>query len=534
MTGAMDRVATRPSFSQHTAARVGVPLLVAGICFAAFAPALDGAFVNFDDLANFTDNPRYRGLSASHLAWMFSHFDGHYQPVTWLSHGVDYVLFGLDPRGYHWLNLLLHCASAILVYRLLLDLVPRRQLAAARDTSLLCIAAGIGALLFAIHPLRVESVAWITQRKDVLFLFFALGSLLFYLRAHPADGAATRPRGAIGLSLLCFALSMLSKSMCMTLPALLLLLDAYPLGRIGSRQQLFAVLREKVPYFAIMLAGIAAEIVAELKSHVIDVDSNYGLADVVTQPAYRLSFYLWKTVWPVDLQPMYIFPLERDPTDAIYALCAAGVLATSFALVVLARRTAAPLAAWLAFALLLSPVLGLLQAGYHFAADRYTYFAGIVPAALLATGLVQLWLRGRLVWVSAALALALLTGLGTMSHRQSKIWRSSNALWLHAVDVDPGNYIGHYNLAHDYASHDDFDRAIDLDTEHWQAYSNRGTAHSRLGDLDAAVTDFTRALEIRPNLPGTYAKRARAFEQLGETQAARADRQRSRSLQRRQ
>ncbi len=107
----MDRADTRSSFSRHASTRVGVPVLVALICFAVFTPALDGDFVNFDDLANFTDNPRYRGLSASHLGWMFSHFDGHYQPITWLSHGVDYVLFGLDPRGYHWLNLLLHCAS---------------------------------------------------------------------------------------------------------------------------------------------------------------------------------------------------------------------------------------------------------------------------------------------------------------------------------------------------------------------------------------------------------------------------------------
>jgi tetratricopeptide (TPR) repeat protein len=366
---------------------------------------------------------------------------------------------------------------------------------------------------------------------------------------------------------------MLSKSMCMTLPALLLLLDAYPLGRIRNRRELLGVLREKIPYFAIMLAGIAAEITAELKSHVIAVDSSYGLADIATQPAYRLSFYLWKTVWPVDLQPMYIFPLERDPTDAIYALCIAGVLAASFALLVLARRTPAPLVAWLAFALLLSPILGLLQAGYHFAADRYTYFAGIVPAALVATGLVQLWLQRRLVWISAAAALAALAVLGIQSHQQSKIWRSSNALWRHTVDVDPGNYIGHYNLAHDYADREDYDRAIDhytrairskqdeprfwynrglawfakrkpeqavadfdraieLDPQHWQAYNNRGTARLGMSDLEGAVADFTRALEIRPNLPGTLANRARAYERLGDVRAARADRELSRRLHR--
>jgi tetratricopeptide (TPR) repeat protein len=359
--------------------------------------------------------------------------------------------------------------------------------------------------------------------------------------------------------------------MVMTLPALLLLLDAYPLGRIRSRADFRSVLREKIPYFTIMAAGIALEIIAELKSDVIALGSSYGLADVATQPAYRLSFYLWKTVWPVDLQPMYIFPLERDPTDAVYALCAIAVVAASLALAVLARRTAAPLVAWLAFALLLSPVLGLLQAGYHFAADRYTYFAGIAPAALVATGLARLWLKRRLVWLSAAIAVCVLAVFAVGSYRQSRIWQSSSALWQHTVAVDPENYIGHYNLAHDYATREDYDRAIDhytraihlkddeprfwynralgwfakesperavsdfdraleLDPDHWQALNNRGIARLALGDPEAAVADFTRALEIQPNLPGTLRNRARAFEQLGDARAARADRALSRKL----
>ena len=550
--------------------RLGLPVLIALLAFLLFTPALGGEFVNFDDQAYFSDNSRYRGIGPTQLAWMFTHFDGHYQPLTWLSHGFDFVLWGMDPRGYHLQNLLLHAATSVLVYLLLLDLLPRaRALEKRRGTDLLRFAAAIGALLFAVHPLRVESVAWISERKDVLYLFFALPSLLFYLRAHPATGA--RRRGAVAASLACFTLSMLSKAMVMTLPVLLLLLDAYPLRRLARGRDLLPLLREKILYFVVLALGMGAELYAESKSDVLDMDGSYTFADSISQPAYRLCFYWWKTFVPTDLQPMYILPAERDPTAPVFLLTGAAVVLVTVALVSWAKRAPALLTGWLAFGLLLSPVLGLIHAGYHFAADRNAYAAGIVPAALAATGLALLWQRGRLIPLSAGASVLLIALLGFLSYEQSKIWISSKALWTHTIGVDPDNYIGHYNLGHalsvqgevdaaighytrainlkgdepkfwynrglgwNSTGHPgrallDFDMVIQLDPEHWMALGNRGFLKLGAGDVRGAADDFTRAIEIQPERAGLYERRAEARERLGDETGARADRARSAEL----
>ncbi|MEE2672838.1 MAG: hypothetical protein VX466_03530 [Myxococcota bacterium] len=550
--------------------RVGLPIAIAVLAFLAFTPALGGEFVNFDDQENFTNNPHYRGIGPTQLAWMFSHFDGHYQPVTWLSHGFDFLLWKMEPRGYHLVNLLFHAGASVLVYLLLLDLLPRtRALEKKRGSDLLRSAAAIGALFFAVHPLRVESVAWISERKDVLYLFFTLSSLLFYLRAHPPTGA--RVRGAIAASLVCFTLSMLSKAMAMTLPVLLLLLDAYPLRRLTSARDLLPLLREKTLYFVVMAVGIGAELLAESKSNAIDTAANYTLADSISQPAYRLCFYLWKIVIPTDLQPMYTLPTERDPMAAAFVLAGAGAILVTVALLWWARRAPALLTGWLAFGLLLSPVLGLIQVGYHFASDRNSYAAAIVPAAMLAGGLALLWQRGRLVLLSAGVSVLLIAWLGFLSYEQSKIWVTSKALWTHTVGVDPGNYIGHYNLGHELTLQGDveaaidhytrainlksdeskfwfnralgwntanqpmralldFDMVIQLDPEHWMALGNRGSLKLGAGDLRGAADDFTRAIEIQPERAGLYERRAQARERLGDETGANADRARSAEL----
>ena len=566
----MGAPSTEPS-PQRSWIRIAIPAAAACLAFAALTPALSGEFVNLDDPVNFVSNDAWRGVGKAQLAWMWSHFDGHYQPLTWLSHGIEFALFGLSPRAFHTTNLLLHAANTVLAYLVFLALLARSPgLAAHRNDDRVRWAAGAGALLFALHPLRVEAVAWITERRAVLFLFFALLSVLFYLRSTAPELAAVRRRGLAAISVACFALSMLSNALCMTLPVLLLVIDAYPLRRLRGLADLPARVVEKWPWFAVTIAGMAAQLYAQSAGNAIDPESTYGLADMLTQPGYRLSFYLWKTAVPTGLYPMYTLPLVRDPWSTTNLLCAAGVLTITGVLIAFARRAPALLAGWLAFALLLSPVLGLVQVGYHFAADRNTYFAGLVAALLCSGGLAWLWTRGRLVGPTAALAAGVISLYGVMSFEQAKTWRSSVAMWSNALEHDQDSYVAHYSLGHElydrgefdlaidhytraiFARDDDarfwynrgvswaakreptraiadFDRAIEIDAGHWMAYSNRGVLHMMRGDDELAVDDFTRAIDLMPTGSGLYLSRARAHENLGNHAAAQRDRARARN-----
>src|SRR5262245_9417533 len=210
-----------------------VPGLVALITFVVFSPALRNGFVNWDDFETIVENQNIRGFTWSLLRWMFTTFHlGHYQPLSWLSFSLDYLLWGLEPFGYHLTNILLHSANAVLFY-----FVSRRLLALAApsiNAVVLHLAAGFSALIFASHPLRVESVAWATERRDVLSGFFLLLTVLSYLKAVSAETDPRSWRSWITVAVVLYVLSLLSKASGMTLPLVLLVLDVYPLRRLGG------------------------------------------------------------------------------------------------------------------------------------------------------------------------------------------------------------------------------------------------------------------------------------------------------------
>src|SRR5439155_18852112 len=206
-----------------------IPVVIAHLVLVAFSPALRAGFVLWDDDAYFLHNPYYRGLGPAQLRWMIPDMSVHYMPLTWLTHGLDYVLWGMRPAGYHAVNVGLHALAAVIAY-----FVARRVLAAAVgpvQAGALRAGAAVAALIFAVHPLRVESVAWITERRDVLCGVFFLLAVLCYLHAH--DSGARRPIGWYGSAVVLAALALLSKAMAVTLPVLLLVLDVYPLRRLG-------------------------------------------------------------------------------------------------------------------------------------------------------------------------------------------------------------------------------------------------------------------------------------------------------------
>src|SRR5438128_1160061 len=284
-----------------------VPLLIAVVTFATFLPALHNQFVNWDDDKNFLENPHYRGLGWTHLRWMWRTTQlGHYIPLTWMTFGLDYLLWGMNPLGYHLTNLLLHAANAVVFF-----FVARRILTLAlpgpsERGHALAVSAGVAALVFAIHPLRVESVAWVTERRDVLSGLFYLSTILMYLRACERE---ERGRGWYWGTVALFVGALLSKSMVVNLPVVLLILDVYPLRRLGGarrwvRAPARCVYIEKIPFVLLAAAASAIAVMAQSSVHAAASLAQLSLPGRLVVSAYGLGFYLWKMVVPVNLSPL--------------------------------------------------------------------------------------------------------------------------------------------------------------------------------------------------------------------------------------
>jgi len=515
-------------------------LVVAGVAAATalcFLPALRNGFV-FDDRVNIVSNTDFRGLSLSHLRWMFTtFFPGHYQPLTWVSLGLDYLVWGMNPVGYHLTNLVLHALNAVLVYfllRALLSTRPGLAQHAGRAGFAVCCAAG--ALFFAVHPLRVESVAWATERRDVLSGLFFFLTLLAYLRM--AGGGASARRKWYALSLVFFTLSLLSKAWAITLPAVLLALDVYPLRRTGGGEgapaSWRALLIEKVPFALLSLVFAVLALLAQ-KEFGMPMVKDHGVLDRLMQAAFGLCFYPLKTVAPVRLSALYLLKPWFDPWTAKHIACAVVVVAVTVWLMMMRRRWPWALCAWVCYGVVVSPVLGLAQSGEQIAADRYSYFACLPFAVLASAGLAQLWLaeRGgksrRALLVSSSAAVVLI--LAALTLRQIGVWHDEYTLWNHAVECDPENYVALYSRGCAFdkdrgeyeAALADYDAALALNADYAAPYVNRGAIREKRDDLAGALADYNRALELDPAFTKAYNNRGTVRRSLGDLKGALAD-----------
>ncbi len=483
--------------------------------FLAFTPALQNQFVDWDDVDNFTDNPSYRGLGWTQLRWMWtSALLGHYVPVTWMSLGTDYLVWGMDPVGYHLTSVLLHCAGAAV-----LALVARRLFAArgaADEDHPLArpLGAAFAALLFAVHPLRVESVAWITERRDVLSGLFFLLAIWAYLR--DADGApATHPRRRTWywVALGCFVLALLAKAITVTLPLVLVVLDVYPLRRLGPAAGGWwssAARRrwvEKVPFVvaSALASGLAFSVAPSLVGIV-----RVGLVDRLAISLYGLVFHLEKTVLPLRLAPFYPLTTPVAPAHWPYLLCAAVVVAIT-ALAILGRqRWPALTAGWVVYVITLLPVSGVFQNGPQITADRYSYLPSLAVAVVSATGGLAGWRACKRRWgsmtarVVPGVAVLALTILSALTWLQVGIWRDTERLWTHAVAVAPSSQAhehlgflrrqqGRWDEMNEHYRQAAALRPDSIDVQvHW------GIALARAGRLDDAGDHFREALRIAP------------------------------------
>jgi Flp pilus assembly protein TadD len=476
----------------------GIVLLVVAV----FAIGLRNEFVQWDDQVNLVENVKYRGLGSAQLAWMFTTtLMGHYIPVTWLSFGLDYVLWGMQPAGYHFTNLVLHAANAALVYWL-----AKRLLAAARpgaDEIALRAGAAVTTLFFAIHPLRAESVAWATERRDLLSGLFFFACILLYLRA--ASSSAARRRGWLALAVLSFTLSIFSKAIVMTLPLLLIILDWYPLRRLSlapatwrSREAL-AVWLEKLPFFVVAGIGAAVSYWAVNSNEFFTPSSKYPLPSRIAMAFYSVTFYASKTVLPIDLSPLYELPSRVDPLEPQFVLAMISVTLVTMMLIALAARWPAGLAAFAWYAIILAPVGGLVHAGFQLAHDRYSYLSCLSWALLVGGGVISLLRAGAagtlqpafIRVTAAALGLWLVT-LAALTWQQVQVWRDTESLWTHATFATPECSI----------CHDNYGALI----------VNR--AIKRPGEELIAVSHFHQALALKPDRDKPYGGLGLALIQL--------------------
>jgi Flp pilus assembly protein TadD len=503
-------VPTTPDDARHPTAiqfEAMIPWAIALVTAGVFARAIGNEFLVWDDLQYLVRNPDYRGLGWENVAWAFSNVRcGHYMPLVWLSWSLDYALWGMNAEGYILGNILIHAANAAVFYLIvlrLLRLAGHTEYSASTGTrTRLKLWAAVAALFFAIHPLRTESVVWATERKDVLCGLFYLLAVHVYLRQ-----GGRRSRAA----LLLFVLAALTKSMAVSLPLVLIVLDVYPLRRLGGRNGWISpaarrVWIPKIPFLAVAAGAAALAPVATRLASATWRLQEHDLATRFASLAYSLWFYVLKTVLPVGLSPLYERPPDLDPWTPRYLWAAGFVLAATALLVAVRRRFPAGLAAWVCYGVILAPVSGLVPVGPQLVADRYSYLSCLGFAVLLASGGLRI---GTAVRPRPALAgaVAVLTVLGLATWRQTGFWRDSVSLWERALAVDDRCGSCHLNLGATLLEQGDpegarlhLEAALRLNPNKSRAQYNYGLLLDRQGRPEQAIGAYRRALELEPGL----------------------------------
>ena len=466
-----------------------IVLALAGLTLAAFWPVRQCGFVRYDDDWHITQNPHVaNGLTPEGIRWAFSagltaHSPRapHWQPLTFLSHMLDAQLYGLNPAGHHMTNLLLHTASVILLFFILQWLTGSAW------------RSGFVAALFAIHPLHVESVAWVSERKDVLsglFWMLTLAAYVFYTK---------RPSRKRFLAVtLLFALGLMAKPMLVTLPLALLLLDFWPLGRCA--------ILEKMPLFIFSAASSAVTLVGQQSATAVAPLEQLPLWTRLANVPIAYLRYIGKLFWPVNLAAFYPYP-----TAGPALVQAAGALAilVGFSFLAFRARHRAPYLAvgWFWYLLTLVPMIGLVQVGYQAIADRYTYLPLIGLFLLLTWGIADLssgW-RHRKSFLACAAAI-LLAALAGRTWAQVGYWKDSIRLFEHAVETVPDNYMAHSQLCIVWTEKGDLAKAgphcleaVRLRPDWSEAHNSLGSFLQRRGKLEEAIAHYRQALRLKPD-----------------------------------
>jgi hypothetical protein len=496
-----------------------IALCLASATLAVYAPVGGYSFVNLDDPIYVQDNPL---LTAGPVRAFTTVYAGYWIPMTWISYQIDYFIYGFAPCGYHRTNFLLHVANVLLLF-LLLDRTTRATLPSA-----------FAAALFALHPLQVESVAWVTERKDVLSTFFGL------LALHAYAGYAGRP-GIVRylFVMLWLTLGLLAKPMLVTLPCVMLLLDYWPLRRLGfgwvvpsrttAASQAAAPARtrfcllEKLPWFALAVAASAVTVFAQGHGDAVRSLDEFSVAARLGNALVSYVGYLGKVAWPFDLAVFYPHP----GVPSLGRVAVAAMIVVGITVLVHRRRRQQPylLVGWLWFAVTLLPVSGLLQAGWQGMADRFLYVPSIGLFVLLAFAFRDAvpvrYVRFPAYKLQLPLALAVLGLLCVISSAQLHHWQNSLTLWEHARRVTPDNFYTRFSYGAALLdagrveeAAEQFVRSIELKPDHPFGHYELGIARREQGRLDEAVVCWTTALRLSPD----HAEARRALVEAGSRQ----------------
>ncbi len=571
------------AFGAATAGRVDapfawrfvVPIGLVLLILLVFMPALDAGLVDWDDDDLLFYNVRHQTLDAESLRWMFTtSYAGHFQPLTWLTYAMDWTLWKREYFGYHLTSVLLHALTTVAFY-----FVARRLLAAGHgvwyDTvsAPVVLSAALAAALFAVHPLRTESVTWLAARSGILAGLFYVLSVACYLRyagrlvvCPSAESSSSRSLFYIGAVIWC-ALSLLAKASAVTLPVVLLILDVYPLrrfrgdGRVTRATRDFSkgsyaaaqredtgkphwpagpnrfharVWIEKMPFVALALLGGVWALIARQEGGALYTLAEHDVLARLAQACYGLTFYLWKTLLPTHLGPLYEIPPREVLFGPMLWISVTVVVSVVLVSVRLRRRWPAVPAALIVYVVVLIPVLGIVQSGPQLVADRYSYLPSLALAVIVGAGLLRFIhaaaLRrkpnGRAV--VTLLSVLVVTALSWATfHSQADTWLSALTLWARGVQVSPNSAIAHTNYADalvraesfaDAAGH--YDRALELNPDDPVALHHFANLHARFGRTDEAIRYYLQSLRIDPNRAGACFSLARLLVGKGRTRQA--------------
>jgi tetratricopeptide (TPR) repeat protein len=496
------------------------PALLAGICLAlavstvaVYAQTRGHGFIDFDDNCYVYDNPVVtKGLSAAGAAWAFTTFSAaNWHPVTWLSHMLDVSLFGLDPGAHHVMSLAIHVATTLILFAAFTAMTARPWRSA--------VVAGV----FALHPLHVESVAWVAERKDVLSAFWAAVALLCYARY-----ARRRTFRRYLLVALALALGLMSKPMLVTLPFVLLLLDVWPLGRLSwppDLAKLTNLVVEKIPLFAMVAASSALTFAAQRRGGAVWSLTRLPLPDRLATAVVAYARYVVKSFWPLNLGVLY--PYEDHPPLLVFAVLA-GLAAVTAATVVAARRRPYLMVGWLWFLGMLVPVIGLVQVGSQSMADRYMYLPLVGLSAAVAWGAADLAAGSVLSRrAAAAVACAALAAFAFLAYRQAGYWTSSLPLFEHTLAVTGPNYVIHKNIGVELEhagrtaeAIDEYAKALAINPRYAEAHNAMGVALVKEGRHEEAVAHYEKALKSQPAFTEALVNMGAALESLGRREEA--------------
>ena len=530
---------------------------VAFITFFVYLPVLQNAFVQRDDGPYIFANTHIRSFDAAFFKWAFLDFhESNWHPLTWISHALDYALWGLTPLGHHLTSIVLHAINTFLVVFLVVRILEAWQAGAGEDEPSpfpngrrILIAAGTTGLLFGLHPLHVESVAWAAERKDLLCALFFLLSVLTYTQyavsretGAGANGCSPVPSGhAVRkdfftnrqylLALGFFVLALLSKPMAVSLPLVLLILDWHPFDRIRSLETLRCVLVEKLPFLALSLGSSIVTVLAQRAGGAMALMSAVPLPKRVLVAAKSLNVYLGKMMWPLDLVPFYPYPKDISFWNREYIAAVVSLIGITAVCIILAKKRKWWLAAWGYYVVTLVPVLGIVQVGGQAMADRYTYLPSVGPFLLVGAAVAGVLRKAEMPAprdriAKAAFILVVLfvfISLSWLTFKQIGIWKNDLDLWNHVIKKEPEPnplaYSSRGMLFFDRGLFDeaiaDFTVIINQDPSSYPAYLYRGMAFYNRGRLDQAIDDYNKAIILHPSSVNAYMNRGMALGDKG-------------------